>query len=88
MDIYELLTKLASIEDTEQQIFFYKILSILFPELKDMIYLSFNEPESQFERFNEKNFGNYNICGLGDYSKLWVIDNKNEDTMFKVSQVG
>lgn len=87
MDIYELLTKLASIEDTEQQIFFYKILSILFPELKDMIYLSFNEPESQFERFNEKNFGNYNICGLGDYSKLWVIDNKNEDTMFKVSQV-
>ena len=27
MDIYELLTKLASIEDTEQQIFFYKILS-------------------------------------------------------------
>ena len=30
MDIYELLTKLASIDDTEQQIFFYKILSILF----------------------------------------------------------
>lgn len=86
MNIQNILEELTSIDDTQEQIAFYNDMVAEYPALSDIGYISFNELNSNFSCIDKKSIGSYNIYGLGDYGKLWVIDKHYINRKFKVRE--
>lgn len=47
--------------------------------LEDVQLILFNIETSNFKNFEEKSFGKYGLCSIGDYNKVWVMDSRALD---------
>lgn len=45
--------------------------------LKNIQIVLFDEEASAFEGFEERSFEKYHLCSIGDYGKVWILDNEN-----------
>lgn len=39
----------------------------------------FDEESSNFEALEDRSFGKYHLCSIGDYCKMWILDNNNTE---------
>jgi hypothetical protein len=78
-EIYPFIEELMNASSTVQKIEIFKKWG-----LKNCRVYLFDEKNSQFENLDSQiEYGKFKLCGLGDYKKTWIIDNKilNEDTI-------
>lgn len=45
--------------------------------LKNIQIVLFDEEASNFAGFEDRSFGKYHLCSVGDYCKMWILDNNN-----------
>lgn len=72
IDIYGFIEKISNYDDTLQIMMEYKKYN-----LKDCRVLLFNEKCSNFKETEENfEYGKYDLVGLADYKKIWIVDEK------------
>lgn len=68
------LQKLINCKGTEEKIAIMKKNKNIFKNIQIVL---FDEEASNFVGFEDRSFGKYHLCSVGDYCKMWILDNNN-----------
>lgn len=70
------LQEIINCEGTVEKIAIMKKNTNLFKNIQIAL---FDEESSNFEDLENRNFGKYHLCSIGDYCKMWILDNNNTE---------
>lgn len=68
------LQEIINCDGTVEKIEIMKKNTNLFKNIKIVL---FDEESSIFEDLEDRSFGKYHLCSIGDYCKTWILDNNN-----------
>lgn len=68
------LQEIINCKGTEEKIEIMKKNKNLFKNIQIVL---FDEKASNFAGFEDRSFGKYHLCSIGDYCKTWILDNNN-----------
>ena len=78
------LQEIINCKGTVEKIAIMKKNEDLFKNVKIVL---FDEEASNFAGFEDKSFGKYHLCSVGDYCKMWILDSNNiESVQLKVAK--
>ena len=70
------LQEIINCEGTVEKIAIMKKNTNLFKNIQIAL---FDEESSNFEALEDRSFGKYHLCSIGDYCKMWILDNNNTE---------